>query len=118
MSRLRAFLPHGRILILLMGVVGPFFLMGMRGERQDLQVAMALCAGLAVGCSFVRGPVVPRVLGILAAVAAIVFQAMDILGADSTWSRDTAPVLWALQALLTGCLCYMVWWAQDQMQRA
>lgn len=116
MSRLNSFLPHARIIVILLGAVGPFILMGMRGERIDVQVGLAVSAGIAAGCSLWVAPLGLRFAAIITAVAALVLQAVDLFGPQSQWGAGTAPVLWVLQGALAVALAYLVWWNQARLR--
>lgn len=94
------------------------FVMGLRGERVDGQLAMAIFAAITVGCSFAAAPLVLGFVAIISAVLAVVFQVIDIFGPDSTWATGTAPVLWALQAVLFAALAYLLWWNQHRLVSA
>ncbi|WP_341863646.1 hypothetical protein [Gymnodinialimonas sp. 57CJ19] len=118
MDRFLALLPHARLVVFGLGVFGPLALMGMRGERIDVQVAVAVFAGIAAGCSIRRAPVVLRFAAIVAAVGAMVFQAIDVFGEASQWGISTAPVLWALQGMLLAALIYLLLWNQRQLMRS
>ncbi|QXT39578.1 hypothetical protein [Gymnodinialimonas ceratoperidinii] len=115
MSRVLSLLPFVRVLVLVLGVAGPLALMGFRGERIDLQLAVAVCAGIAAGASVVVGPLFLRVVAIVAAIAALGAQAAVLFGPESPWGVETAPVLWAIQAALLAGLAYLVWWNQHRL---
>lgn len=118
MDRFLALLPHARLVVFVLGVFGPLALMGMRGERIDVQVAVAVFAGIAAGCSIQRAPMVLRFVAIVATVGAMVFQAIEVFGEASQWGVSTAPVLWALQGILMAALVYLLWWNQRLLMRS
>lgn len=116
MNRLDAFLPHARIIIFLLGVAGPLVLMGLRAERDDQMLGHALAAAVAAGCSLWIAPLGLRFVAIIASVAALVLQAIAVFGPERAWDAGTAPILWALQAVLAAALAYLIWWNQARLR--